>query len=387
MRAPGPRLALLHRLLLALLACSLVVAWDLQSRPAPLAAAQAVSATPRSTPPVQLARTAQGHIPMPPDAPSAHASNLLVMPEGHPWSLMAFWFAGSREAAPDVQIASAHLERSSGTWSPARYALGRQDLSFGATRLGNPVPWLDQDGRVHLFVVATGLGGWAAGRVVHLRQRDAAAPGQPHGFAVQRVLPLSWLWNYSFLVRNTPLPLRDSGMVLPAYFEMGDPGFAVALRFDAQGQMRSMVRMGQDRKTIQPALLPLSATHWLALARDTSGERKIRVSQTHDAGAHWQNAPNLSLPNPDASIATLQLPDGTMLMAHNTTSEGRHSLGLSTSANGLEWTPPLTAAQGSAGAEYSYPSLAWVDQHVMLSYTDQRRQIAWQRFAILPATP
>ena len=387
MRAPGPRLSPLHRLLLGFLACCLVVAWDLQSRPVPLAAAQAVSATPRSPLPAQLIRTAQGHIPMPTDALSAHASNLLVMPEGHPWSLMAFWFAGSREAAPDVQIASAHLERGSSTWSPARYAVGRQDLGFGSTRLGNPVPWLDQEGRVHLFVVATGLGGWAAGRIVHLRQRDAAAIGQPHGFTVQRVLPLSWLWNYSFLVRTTPLPLRDSGMVLPAYFEMGDPGFPVALRFDAQGHMRSMVRMGQNRKTIQAALLPLSDTHWLALQRDTSGQRKIQVSETRDAGAHWQNAPGLSLPNPDASIATLQLPDGTVLLAHNTTSEGRHSLGLSASVDGVHWTPRIFAAQGGAGAEYSYPSLVWVDQHVMLSYTDQRRQIAWQRFAIRPATP
>lgn len=387
MRALGPHLSIPQRVALACLACCLVVGWDLQSRPVPLAAAQAVSVAPRSPIPAQLIRTAQGQIPMPSDAPSAHASNLLVMPEGHPWSLMAFWFAGSREAAPDVQIASAHLDRSSGTWSPARYALGRQDLGFGTTRLGNPVPWLDQEGRVHLFVVATGLGGWAAGRIVHLRQRDAAAIGQPHGFAVQRVLPLSWLWNYSFLVRNTPLPLRDSGMVLPAYFEMGDPGFPVALRFDAQGHMRSMVRMGQDRKTIQPALLPLGDTHWLALARDTSSERKIQVSETRDAGAHWQDAPNLDLPNPDASIATLQLPDGTMLLAHNTSSEGRHVLGLSASADGVQWTPLLTAAQGGAGTEYSYPSLVWTGQHVLLSYTDQRRQIAWQRFALVPAKP
>jgi predicted neuraminidase len=176
-------------------------------------------------------------------------------------------------------------------------------------------------------------------------------------------------------------------MVLPAYFEMGDPGFPVALRFDAQGHMRSMVRMGQNHKTIQPALLPLSDTHWLALARDTSSERKIQVSQTHDAGTHWQNAASLSLPNPDASIATLQLPDGTVLLAHNTTSEGRHSLGLSASTDGVQWTPLLTVAEGSAGAEYSYPSLVWTGQHVVLSYTDQRRQIAWQRFALVPAKP
>jgi hypothetical protein len=262
---------------------------------------------------------------MPEGAASAHACNLLVMPEGHPWSLMAFRFAGSREAAPDVQIASAHLDaqqRHLGAW-PATPLDGRiWDLAQRGWAIRCP-GWT-QEGRVHLFVVATGLGGWAAGRIVHLRQRDAAAIGQPHGFAVQRVLPLSWLWNYSFLVRNTPMTLRDSGMVYRSTLRWADPGFPVALRFDAQGHMRSMVHMGQSRKTIQPALLPLSNTHWLALQRDTSGQRKIQVSQTHDAGTHWQNAASLSLPNPDASIATLQLPDGTMLLAHNTSSEGRH---------------------------------------------------------------
>ncbi len=387
MRAPGSSLPVLRRLVLAGLVCGLVVAWDLQSRDAPLPTAQALRSPPKAKVPAQLRRTAQGHIPMPAGVPSAHSCNLLVMPDGHPWSLMAFWFAGSREAAPDVQIASAHLERGSSTWSPARYALGRQDLAFGTTRLGNPVPWLDKDGRVHLFVVATGLGGWAAGRIVHLRQRDASSTSQAHGFAVQQVLPLSWLWNYSFLVRTLPLALRDAGMVLPAYFEMGAPSFPVALRFDAEGALRNFTRISGQRQLMQPTLLPLSETRWLAFMRDGSPQRTIRVSQTADAGVHWQDAPNLALPNPDAAIATLQLPDGTMLMAHNTTAEGRHILGLSGSVDGVQWTPLLIAAQGPAGSEYSYPSLAWADQQVVLSYTDQRRQIAWQRFAVAPPNP
>lgn len=324
---------------------------------------------------------------MPEGAASAHACNLLVMPQGHPWELMAFWFAGSREAAPDVQIASAYLERGHDSWSPAYFAVSRQDLSFGTTRLGNPVPWLDRDGHVHVFVVATGLGGWAAGRIVHLREREADAAGQPHGFAVQQVLPMSWLWNYSFLVRGAPLALQDAGMVLPVYFEMGDPAHLVALRFDGEGRIRGMTRMGREGQKIQAALLPLNESHWLALARDTSGQRKVRLSETRDAGGQWQDAPNLNLSNPDASIATLQLPDGTMLLAHNTTSEGRNALGLSNSLDGVHWTLLLTAAHGNEGSEYSYPSLAWTGQHVVLSYTDQRRQIAWQSFAIVPAQP
>ena len=386
MRPSADSLPRIRRYLVAGLACCVLAAVELGWRDAPLPPAQALVHETAATP-SQLVRTGQGHIPMPPGDLSAHACDLLVMPEGHPWSLMAFWFSGSREAAPDVQIASAHLVRGSDSWSPARYAVGRQDLGFGTTRLGNPVSWMDNKGRVHLFVVATGLGGWAAARIVHLRQRDTQSIAQPHGFEVQQVLPLSWLWNYSHLVRSTPLPLNDAGMVLPAYFEMGHPSFPVALRLDADGRMRSITRMAQSQQILQPALLPLSETHWLALMRDGSPQRRIRVSQTVDAGAHWLDAPNLDLPNPDSSVVTLRLPDGTMLMAHNNTSEGRHILDLSASVDGRQWQHMTTVAQGAAGTEYSYPSLEWVDQQVWLSYTDQRRRIAWQRFAVVPHTP
>jgi len=386
MRPPADSLPRIRRYLVAGLACCVLVAVELGWRDAPLLPAHAlVHGT--ATTPSQLVRTGHGHIPMPEGDASAHAGDLLVMPEGHPWSVMAFWFSGSREAAPDVQIASAHLVRGSDTWSPARYAVGRHDLGFGTTRLGNPVSWVDNKGRVHLFVVATGLGGWAAARIVHLRQKDAQSIAQPHGFEVQQVLPLSWLWNYSHLIRSTPLHLSDAGIVLPAYFEMGHPSFPVALRFDADGRMRSMTRMGQSQQMLQPALLALSDTRWLAFSRDGSPQRRIRVSQTLDAGAHWQDAPNLDLPNPDSSVVTLRLPDGTMLLAHNNTSEGRHILDLSASVDGRQWQHVTTVARGGAGTEYSYPSLEWADQQVWLSYTDQRRQIAWQRFAVVPHSP
>ena len=386
MRPSADSLPRIRRYLIAGLACCVLMTVELGWRGGTLPPARAVvheTAAAAS----QLVRTGQGHIPMPEGDLSAHACDLLVMPEGHPWSLMAFWFSGSREAAPDIQIASAHLARGSDSWSPARYAVGRQDLGFGTTRLGNPVPWLDNKGRVHLFVVATGLGGWAAARIVHLRQRDAQSIAQPNGFEVQQVLPLSWLWNYSHLVRSSPLALTDGGMVLPAYFEMGHPSFPIALRFDVDGNMRSITRMAQSQQMIQPALLALSDTHWLALTRDASPQRRIRVSQTLDAGAHWRDALTLDLPNPDSSIATLRLPDGTMLLAHNNTSEGRHVLDLSASLDGHKWQRMMTVAEGGPGAEYSYPSMEWADQQLWLSYTDQRRHIAWQRFSVMPNKP
>ena len=61
---------------------------------------------------------------------------------------------------------------------------------------------------------------------------------------------------------------------------------------------------------------------------------------------------------------------------------GRPGLALSQASDGQLWTQALVLAQGSPGAEFSYPALAWADDSLWVSYTDQRRQIAWQRLAL-----
>lgn len=366
--------------------CLLLVVIELWQRPDlspapraqwPLAAAELQGRT--------LVPQGGGLIPMPPDTPAAHASTLLPLPAGQPVALMAFWFAGTRESAPDVQIACSHFDRASQRWSPAHFVVNRrigwQKLGFGLRRLGNPVAWRDVQGRVHLFVVATGLGGWAAGRILHLRQSNVGNDCSQLKFQPMGVLPLSWLWNTSHLVRAMPLSLADGGMVLPVYFELGIK-YPVALRFDAQGEFVSMSRMSQRGNLLQPTLLARSETDWLALLRDNSAERKLRVAQTLDGGQHWQDLPDLDMPNPDASVVGLALQPGLMFMAHNPRVESRAELLLSVSADGLQWTPFHTLARGDG--EHSYPSMAWADGSLWVSYTDQRRAIAWQRFAPAP---
>lgn len=65
--------------------------------------------------------------------------------------LLAFWFAGTRESAHDVGIVVSGLTGPPssggrpGLWC-GRHELGRQ-LGFAVRRLGNPVAWLDAQGR------------------------------------------------------------------------------------------------------------------------------------------------------------------------------------------------------------------------------------------------
>lgn len=381
---PRHRVPLVLRLMLALAFCVMLLFADLMQRPPPAASARAawpgtIGAQPALA---SLRVVASGHIPMPPATPAAHASSLVALGTDAPQTLLAFWFAGTQESAPDVGIAMAGFDRARQQWTPARWVVDRQtlgrQLGFAVRRLGNPVAWRDASGRVQLFVVATGLGGWAASRIVHLRQVQAGQALDAIRFDVVRVLPLSWLFNTSFLVRNAPLALQDGGMVLPVYFELGRK-VPVALRFDAQGDLLGMVRLSTRSHVLQPALVALEAQRWLALMRDQRPDGKVTVVQTLDAGAHWQDLPDLALTNPDAAVAALASAPGQYWLVHNSSVRSRNVLDLSTSVDALQWTLAQRLAQGSGAQEFSYPALAWADDSLWVSYTDQRQRIAWQR--------
>lgn len=375
--------SVLARALLALLAAAALLAFDSYRRaPAP---APAQASWPLQTGAVDttgLSVNARGHIPMPTDARAAHASYLLAMPSGEKAALTAFWFAGDRESAPNVQIAAAQFDRAKQRWSEARYVVNRHQmaaqLGFGLRRLGNPVAWFDGDGRMHVFVVATGWGGWAAGRVLHLRQAGDSHALADLRFEPVRVLPLGWWWNTSFLVRNAPLPLADSGMLLPAYFELGIK-YPVALRFDREGNFVGMERISTRTHALQPSLLALSPTHWLALMRDTRPEGKIVAAQTQDGGKSWADLPDLALVNPDSAAAGLALTPQDLLLVHNSSPASREKLDVSISRDGQQWRTLAALESGVAGDEFSYPSLAWADGALWISYTDHRKAIAWQR--------
>ena len=346
----------------------------------------------------------EGLIPMPPGAPAAHASSLVALPATHPRfaekSIAAFWFAGTRESGADVQIAASTFNRSTQTWDAPHWVVNRhavgKDLGIQIRRIGNPVAWADAKGRLHLFVVATGLGGWAASRVVHLLEVPDAQ--QPMQFKVERTLPLTALvpaFNTSTLVRTVPLPLSDGGAVLPLYFEIGIK-YGVAVRLSPEGEMQSITRITQRREVLQPTLVAHSPTHWSAFMRDYSPTEMVAHAQTWDAGQHWQDTGNLALSNPGASIAALRLSSGGLMMAHNPAGRGREVLLLSTSSNQpLVWHT-RTLMDGVKADEYSYPTLIEVPSNpsatsvpdVWLSYTYMRQAIAFKqlRAACGPST-
>ena len=348
--------------------------------------------------PLVLVERATARLPVPPGAPSAHAASLAwrVAPGAPPASgeLIAVWWAGSRESGPDVRVYLSTLGASG--WSEPRAIADRarlaQALGFAVRRIGNAVLHPARDGRLHLFVVATGLGGWAAARVVHLVAADTRAD-----FVVQRVLPLTPLANTSVLVRAQTLERAAGGWWLPAYFELGlkQPWL---LGFDANGRFESIVRVGRATTSLQPTLLPLRDGALLAFMRDHGPERRIQWAESTDAGRHWVDRPPLPIGNHDTAVAALTLFDPSAssdprgrtvighLLAHNDTSTPgdtpRSVLRLQVSADGRQWTPGPVIQRAEPGAEFSYPNLLQVGRKVHAVYTHRREGIGHVVFEI-----
>ena len=334
--------------------------------------------------PVRLVELSQGRIPTPPDSPSAHASAITALPNG---DLLAYWWAGQRESAPDVRVFTSRF--SGGQWSPPAVVVEREalgtELGYGVRRLGNPVPWVAQDGSVHLFVVATGLGGWAASRVVQMSSAD-----QGHSFHAVRVLPLSPLFNTSVLVRNNPVATVDGGWLLPAYFELGHK-FGMLVSFDRAGAPRWLSRIGSSTAALQPALLRTSGLDMVAVMRCFGARQRLLLATSHDGGRNWQDQPETALTNHDSAVAAVRLSDGVFVLAHNDTPSGggtpRQRLRLSTSVDARQWVQALDVRHGNPDEEFSYPTLQQIGHRLHLTYTDRREAIAHHVYDLVPVEP
>ncbi len=344
-------------------------------------------------------------LPMPAGVGAAHASSLLVLPPSHPdharTAMMAFWFAGTRESAADVNIVASRLDRATRQWSPAVTVVDREQagraMGVRLRRLGNPVGWADAQGRLHLFVVGTGLGGWAASRVVHLQEDTTQPQGRWQARGILPLTPLVPSLNTSVLVRTAPMPLDDGGALLPVYFELGMKHSAV-VRLSPSGEPHALQRITPRHDVLQPTLVPLSPRHWLAFHRNQGPSNRLAVSATTDAGAHWQDLPDAAFSNADSSVAALRTRGGTTVLLHNPAESGRQALWLSQSSQPQSPTSWRTRAvvTGGAGDEYSYPSVAELPSaspadhpgELWLSYTHRRQAIAVERWvADCRATP
>jgi predicted neuraminidase len=300
--------------------------------------------------PLAVAPAAEETLPV--VAPYSHAVNLAELPDGR---LAAVWYAGSREAVADVAIWLS-LRESDGWSAPRRIADREQtagDTGAFVGTLGNPA-LIAIGGRLHLFYVSVGYGGWAASSLNARFSDDSGLTWSP-----ARKLPTSPFLNISTLARGAPVPMEDGGVGLPVYHEMIDRR-GEWLRLSPQGEVLAKTRLPSTRPALQPSVAALDETHALAILRDNGdGPGVLMAAATDDGGETWRARANLPIVNEDSFAALLRLRDGRLLLAANPApGKKRNPLVLFTSAGGDEWRSVCTVERSASGDDdFAYPSL------------------------------
>ena len=326
-------------------------------------------------------------------AASVHAASLIALKDG---AIRAFWFAGSREGAPDVVINTAVYDPKGLRWSAPTVVMDRVSAEKGLSRyiakLGNPVPSRMADGRIQLFFVTVSIGGWAGSSISTVISDDEGLTwGQP-----QRLIS-SPLINLSTLVKSPALHFEDGRLGLPAYHEWIGR-FGEFLRIEA-GQVIDKRRMSSGRGAIQPVVFvdgEQEASAFFRQTRSSSQVKQIPVSETKNAGQAWTVAADLEILNPNSALAALTLANGTRLMVLNNIEAGRYRLVMvMRESNSPKWKvievlEDDESLPNDQRREFSYPYLISANgEDAHLAYTWDRKKIrhvyfpaAWFKHAL-----
>jgi predicted neuraminidase len=294
---------------------------------------------------------------------SAHASTIAETPDG----LVAAWFGGTREGAPDVGIWSAR--RVNGAWErPIEVATGVQ---ADGTRhpCWNPVLFAMPNAELSLFykVGPSPQRWWGMVKT---------SPDGGRTWSEPRRLPDGILGP----IKNKPVRLADGTILSPTSTESTEQPSKWQVHFERTADSgRTWTATaplatadGSRIDAIQPSILLHSGGRLQALGRTRSG--RIFETWSSDSGRTWSGVALTSLPNPSAGTDAVTLRDGRHLIVYNHTAQGRSPLNVAVSRDGKVWEAALVLE--SEPGEYSYPAvIQTADGKVHITYTWKRQRI------------
>ena len=298
--------------------------------------------------------------------PSAHASTIVETRDG----LVAAWFGGTRERAPDVGIWVSRRD-ASGWSTPVEVANGVQP---NGTRhpCWNPVLFQPAGGPLLLFykVGPSPSQWWGLARTSSDGGRTwSAASRLPAGILGPiRAKPVE-LWPGVMLAGSST---EDDGWV--AHMErFAGPWTADSLVSATAWEKSGALNAKEEFGAIQPTILVHSPTVLQILCR--SRQRVIIEAWSQDGGRTWGRMTATTLPNPSAGIDATRLADRRFLLAYNPSPMTRAKLEVAVSSNGRTWRPAAVLEDHALG-EYSYPAMIQTrDGLVHVTYTWRRERI------------
>ena len=265
---------------------------------------------------------------------AAHASSATLRHDG---KILAVWYTGSEEGAKDVSISSTVIDPETYTLSPSLAVATRLQTEKDAWRyirkLGNPLVYQMDNGKIMLLYVSVSFGGWAASNLNVRFSDNGGLSWSP----AQRIVTSPFI-NLSTLVRGAPVAFSNGDIGIPVYHEFIGK-FGELLIIDADGRVKNKHRMSWGREAIQPAVVPTSSNNALALLRDSGEQHKrIAMTSTTNSGQDWAPLSHLPLANPNSAVAAMLSHQGSILLVFNNDEEERNNLSLAVSSDqGNSW--------------------------------------------------
>ena len=303
---------------------------------------------------------------------SAHASTLAETGDG----LVAAWFGGTRERAPDVGIWVSR--RSDGRWTaPVEVANG---VMPDGTRYAcwNPVLFAPSAGVLTLYykVGPSPSEWWGMERSSRDSGRTWTAA---HRLADGILGP----------IKNKPVRAPDGAIVAPSSTETTGRPSKWRVHFERStdngatwtSSSPAAAAGAVEIDAIQPAILVHPGGVLQAVGRSKS--KRVFETWSRDAGRTWTALALTMLPNPDAGIDAVTLRDGRHLVVYNHSTDARSPLNVAISKDGTVWEAALVLEREPG--EYSYPAVIQGNDGVIhVSYTWKRLRI--KHVTIDPAT-
>lgn len=295
-----------------------------------------------------------------PDQPMAHCATLTELADG---TLLAAWFGGSYETAPDVVILAARKRPDESAWSQPQVIADLPGYS-----LGQPLFLVRPDGDLWLFFVAIMDRDWTSAQPYVQRSADGGRTWQP---------PEQLLDYPGLMFRSRPMVLADR-IILPVYDEKSWASLMMISQDDGQSwRLTQPIRTAQGN--IHPCLVQRADGSLLAYLRTGGSGGVIWRTESQDLGDTWSEATPTTLPNPNSGIDLLRLHSGALLLAFNDSPRLRTPLCVALAEQDEDWRWQRTVED--AHAEFSYPTLLQGrNGQIHLVYTYRRQHIHYACF-------
>ncbi len=317
-----------------------------------------------------------------------HAPGIVECPDG---SLLVSWYRGSGErTSDDVAVYGARLAKGADTWSEAFLMADRPGFPDCNTCM-----MIDRHGHLWLFWPTILANTWESCLTNFRRASDYTGRGaprwdreglvllKPDDFEEEATEALDkMLGGLEFVLpknvqeeiaeartklgdklyqrlgwqpRCKPTVLPSGRILLPLYTDTFSISIMAISDDDGQTWYASKPLIGFGN--IQPSVLRRDDGTLVAYMRENGLSQHVRVSESKDDGLTWGPVFSSPLPNPGSGLDAVRLANGHWLLVYNDTTDGRHSLAVSISADeGKTWAWTRHLENNQAG-RYHYPAV------------------------------